>query len=694
MNVIKQNISDTLEINYMPYAMSVIVSRALPEIDGFKPSHRKLLYTMYKMGLLKQSRTKSANIVGQTMKLNPHGDSAIYETMVRLTKGYDALNVPYVNSKGNFGKVYSKDMAYAAARYTEAKLSDICETLFSDIEEESVDFVDNYDGKMKEPVLLPSRFPNILVNANQGIAVGMASNICGFNLGEVCDGTIGFLSEGDKFDISQYIKAPDFSTGGELIYNQAEMRHILKSGKGSFKVRATYKIIKSENCIEISQIPYTTTIEAIIDKIEDLVKSGKVREINDVRDETDLNGLKLTIDLKRGVNADVLMQKLFVMTPLQDSFSCNFNILIDGHPVVLGVQDILKEWCSFRKNCIIKKYKFNINKLEKRQHLLLGLSYILLDIDKAIALIRNSEKESDVIPALMKNFSITNLQADFIAEIKLRNLNKQYILKSIKETKELEKEIKKLQGIINSEEKLKKVIIDDLREIKKKYDTPRKTKLLLDSEEVLVQTHHLTPEYRVKIFLTKEQYFKKISLASLRSAAEHRLKENDEIILEIEASNKTELLFFSNKARVYKLKMYDIEDVKASQLGVYLPNLLGLDEDERIIYVYPTLDYNATVLIGFKNGYVAKIPLSLYVTKTNRKKLVNAYYSKSPCVGIIVLKENETACALREDGKKEYFKNNDIEFVQKRDSQGVKVISVTKKYCMQKLYALDRDQVK
>lgn len=690
MKVIKQNISETLETNYMPYAMSVIVSRALPEIDGFKPSHRKLLYTMYKMGLLKQTRTKSANIVGQTMKLNPHGDAAIYETMVRLTRGYDALNTPLVDSKGNFGKVYSRDMAYAAARYTEARLATICETLFSDIEEDSVDFVDNYDGKMREPLLLPSRFPNILVNANQGIAVGMASNICGFNLGEVCDGAIGFLREGESFDILKYIKAPDFSTGGELLYNQAEMKHILKTGKGSFKVRATYRIMKAENCIEIAEIPYTTTIEAIIDKIEDLVKSGKIREINDVRDETDLNGLKLTIDLKRGASAEVLINKLFHMTPLQDTFSCNFNVLIDGHPAVLGVEDILKEWCRFRKNCIIRKYKFNINKMEERYHLLLGLDAILVDIDKAIMLIRNSEKDALVIPGLMEAFSITQLQAEFIAEIKLKHLNKQHILKIVNEMKDLEKQIKKMTGIINSEQKLKKVIIDDLVDIKKKYDVPRKTQLIAASEEITVQSHHLKPDYRIKIFLTKDQYFKKISIASLRSFGEHKLKENDVIIFNEETNNKIEVLMFSNKARLYKVKMYDLEDMKASQLGVYLPNLLGLGEDERIIYVYPNVDYNAMVLVGFQNGRVAKLPLSLYITKANRKKLVNAYYTKSPCVGIVILKETEIACAIRDDGKKVFFKQDDIEVVQKRDAQGQKVMTVTKKYGMNKLIAVEQ----
>ncbi|OOB77082.1 MAG: topoisomerase IV [Epulopiscium sp. Nuni2H_MBin003] len=683
----QQNISQTLETNYMPYAMSVIVSRALPEIDGFKPSHRKLLYTMYKMGLLKSSRTKSANIVGQTMKLNPHGDSAIYETMVRLTKGYDAINTPYIDSKGNFGKVYSRDMAYAASRYTEAKLHDICETIFSDIEEDSVDFIDNYDGKMKEPVLLPTRFPAILVNANQGIAVGMASNICGFNLGEICDATIAYLSDDKKF--MSYIKAPDFSTGGEIIYNINEMKHILKTGKGSFKVRATYKIIN--NSIEITQIPYTTTIETIIDKIEDLIKSGKIKEINDVRDETDLSGLKLTIDLKRGVDPELLMQKLFMRTPLEDSFSCNFNILIDGKPAVMGVSSIIKEWCEFRKKCIIKKCNFNIDKMQKRHHLLEGLQEIFLDIDKAIEIIRGAKSDSAVIPTLIKAFTISELQAEFIAEIKLRNLNEQYLLKTKTEIITLEKEIKKLQGIVESDLKLKALIIKDLTSIKKKYNCDRKTQIVTKVNTIDLTEHHLITDYKLKIFLTKGQYFKKVSLVSLRSSGEQRLKENDEIIYEMETNNKIDILFFSNKARVYKMKLYDIEDSKVSQLGTYLPNILGLEEDEKIIYTYPTADYTEHIFVGFENGYVAKIPLQLYVTKTNRKKLVNAFYSKSTCVGMVVLKEDETLAVQRSDDKCAYIKAQRIEPVQKRDAQGKKVLAITKKTYMDKIFVKNGD---
>ncbi|OOB79881.1 MAG: topoisomerase IV [Epulopiscium sp. Nele67-Bin001] len=691
-HVIKQNISETLELNYMPYAMSVIVSRALPEIDGFKPSHRKLLYTMYKMGLLKSTRTKSANIVGQTMKLNPHGDSAIYETMVRLTKGYNALNTPFVDSKGNFGKVYSRDMAYAASRYTEAKLSDICESIFGDIEENCVEFVDNYDGKMKEPLLLPSMFPNILINSNQGIAVGMASNICGFNLGEVCDATIAYLTN-EKIDITQHIKAPDFPTGGELIYNQNEMAQILETGKGSFKVRATYSIMKKENCIEITQIPYTTTIEAIIDKIEELVKSGKIREINDVRDETDLSGLKITIDLKRGVDSELLMQKLFKLTSLEDSFSCNFNILVKGRPQVMGVKTIIKEWYEFRKDCIIKKYNYNIDRLQKRQHLLLGLKLILLDIDKAIDIIRHTQKEKEVVPRLMSEFNLTELQADFVAEIKLRHLNQQYIENALKELDKLANDITKLQDTIASENKLKRVIRDELKRVKNSQDISRKTKLITIIEQHALPEHHFIDDYKLKIFLTNEQYFKKVSLSSLRNSGEQRLKDNDIIVQELETSNKTELIFFSDKAKVYKLKMYEIEDCKVSQLGTYLPNILGLDTDEKIIYVYPTINYEEMALVGFSNGRVSQIPLELYKTKTNRKKLINAYYTKADCIGIVVLQEDEVACAIRSDGRVVYFEPSQIEIKQKRDMQGDKVVNTTKKTEMTELYAVKKQEI-
>ncbi|MEG0847126.1 MAG: DNA topoisomerase (ATP-hydrolyzing) subunit A [Niameybacter sp.] len=597
--IVRQNISETLESNYMPYAMSVIVSRALPEIDGFKPSHRKLLYTMYKMSLLKSARTKSANIVGQTMKLNPHGDAAIYETMVRLTKGYAALNTPFVDSKGNFGKVYSRDMAYAASRYTEAKLSDICEELFKDIEENAVEFVDNYDGKMKEPTLLPVTFPNILVNPNQGIAVGMASNICSFNLDEVCDATIAYLKD-DKVDVTDYILAPDFSTGGEIFYDKEEMRQIMNSGRGSFRMRGKYQYVKKENCIEITEIPYTTTVEAIIDKIEDAVKVGKIKEVSDVRDETDLSGLKLTVDLKRAADPGIVMQKLFKLTTLEDSFSCNFNLLIDGAPKVLGVKRIIEEWVRFRKDCLVRKFTYNIEKMEKRHHLLLGLKQILFDIDKAIEIIRHTEKENQVVPNLMRAFELTELQAEFVAEIKLRHLNQQYILNTLQDVDKLAQEMARLSEIIGSDQKLKKVISDELKQTKKKYSKPRCTTLIEPHKIEALPSDALIEDYSLKIFFTEHQYLKKISLASLRSSGEQKMKDNDIICQEVETMNKSDLLFFTNKCNVYKIKTYELEDCKASQYGVYLPNVLDLEPDETILYVYPTMDYSGSMILGLK----------------------------------------------------------------------------------------------
>lgn len=683
-NVMTQNISETLETNYMPYAMSVIVSRALPEIDGFKPSHRKLLYTMYKMGLLKGARTKSANIVGQTMKLNPHGDSAIYETMVRLTKGNGALNIPFVDSKGNFGKVYSRDMAYAASRYTEAKLSEICEEIFKDIEENAVAFVDNYDGKMKEPTMFPVTFPTILTNPNQGIAVGMASNICGFNLVEVCNATIGYLKS-EEMVVSDYILAPDFPTAGILLYNKEEMENILATGRGSFKVRSIYTYDKKENCIEITEIPYTTTVEAIIDKIEELVKTGKIREVSDVRDETDLSGLKLTIDLKRGMDPEMLMGKLFKMTPLEDSFSCNFNILIEGMPKVMGVKEIISEWCRFRKACMISKYSYSIEKMQKRYHLLLGLKQILLDIDKAIDIIRHTEKESAVIPNLMKSFNITELQADYVAEIKLRHLNKQYIINTLKDLDTLEKEIARLTEMIKDEHKLKKVIIEELTKTKKKYGIPRCTKILEDHHVPNISYEVLVEDYKVKIFFTDHQYLKKISLASLRSSGEQKIKEDDNIIQELEGSNKSDVLFFSNKCNVYKMKLYEIEDCKASQFGSYVPNILDLESDESIIYTHVTIDYLGYMFFGFENGKVAKIPLQAYETKTNRKKLVKAYASAIPCVGMAYGTEESHIKLERTDGRGAIVPTSLILEKQKRDSQGVQVLTIAKKTHMLKL---------
>ena len=682
--VIRQNITETLESNYMPYAMSVIVSRALPEIDGFKPSHRKLLYTMYKMNLIKGGRTKSANIVGQTMKLNPHGDQAIYETMVRLTKGYAALNTPFIDSKGNFGKVYSRDMAYAAARYTEAKLSDICVELFNDIEENAVDFIDNYDGTLKEPVLLPSRFPNILVNPNQGIAVGMASNICPFNLTEVCEATIAYLKN-EASDVLDAIIAPDFPTGGTLIYDEKEMRQMADTGRASFKVRSKYSYIKKENCIEITEIPYTTTVEAIIDKIEELVKAGKIKEISDVRDETDLSGLKLTIDLKRGTDPDLLMQKLYKATPLEDSFSCNFNILINGMPRVMGIKEILKEWSLFRKESIVRKYRFLIEKMEKRFHLLLGLKEILLDIDAAIDIVRHTEKEKEVVPRLMAHFNISEMQADYVAEIKLRHLNRQYILETLKEVEELEKEIARFKDLIQDDKKLKKVIIDELKQIQKKYPMERRTEVLKHTEVVQIDHSEMIEDYNVKLFFTEHQYLKKITLVSLRSSGEQKLKDEDTIIQEMDATNRQELLMFTNQCNVYKLKLHEIEDSKASQYGVYLPNLLKMDEGEQIIAICTTTDYSGYMAFAFETGKIAKVPMASYETKTNRKKLIKAFYGKSKCVGIEFVTDEDVLWVERADEKIAYIPVSLIEEKQKRDANGMQALAITKKIGMKRM---------
>lgn len=683
-HVIRQNITETLESNYMPYAMSVIVSRALPEIDGFKPSHRKLLYTMYQMNLIKGVRTKSANIVGQTMKLNPHGDSAIYETMVRLTKGYAALNTPFIDSKGNFGKVYSRDMAYAASRYTEAKLSDICHEVFADIEENAIDFVDNYDGTLKEPVLLPTRFPNILVNPNQGIAVGMASNICAFNLNEICNATIAYLKN-EKAEMMDYIIAPDFPTGGTLIFDENEIKHILETGKGSFKVRAKYEYVKKENCIEITEIPYTTTVEAIIDKIEELVKLGKIKEISDVRDETDLSGLKVAIDIKRSVDPDLLMEKLYKVTSLEDSFSCNFNILVDGMPRVMGVKEIIHEWSKFRQGCIVRKYEFAIEKMEKRYHLLLGLKQILLDIDAAIEIVRHTEKEKDVVPRLMAHFDISEMQADYVAEIKLRHLNRQYILETIEALETLEKEIARLREIIADSKKVKKVIIDELKQIQKKHGMPRQTEILKHTEVVRPKHEELIEDYNVKLFFTNHQYLKKITLVSLRSSGEQKLKEDDVIIQEMDSSNRSELLMFTNQCNVYKLKLHEIEDCKASQFGVYLPNLLKLEAGEQIIAICTTIDYTGYIAFGFENGKVAKVPLSAYETKTNRKKLIKAFYGKATCVGIAFVTDEDILELERADDKVAYIQVGLLEEKQKRDASGVQALGITKKMGMKKM---------
>lgn len=677
LNYVEQNVVETLEKNYMPYAMSVIISRAIPEIDGFKPSHRKLLYTMYKMGLLTGNRTKSANVVGQTMKLNPHGDMAIYETLVRLTRGNDALLHPYIDSKGNFGKIYSKEMRFAAPRYTEVKLDKFCEEIFKDLDKNAVDFVDNYDGTMKEPLLLPTTFPNILVNANQGIAVGMASNICSFNLSEVCEATIQFIK--DEFvDIDKYLKAPDFSTGGQLIYNAKEIRNIYKTGKGSFKLRAKYNYDKKNNCIEVYEIPYTTTSEAIIDSVINQIKAGRIKEINDIRDETDLKGLKIAFDLKRNSDPDALMIKLFKLTPLESSFSCNFNILIKGQPKVMGIKSILTEWLNFRIECIRRKVKHDIEKKSEKLHLLIGLRKILLDIDKAVKIIRNTKQDAEVIPNLMRGFDIDKVQAEYIAEIKLRNLNREFILNRISEVDSLRLEIEDLKDLYENEGRIKDVIIKELREVSKKFGVPRRTEIIRDdhieeaTEEVFIE------DYNLKIFLTKHNYIKKIPLVSLRTNPEHKLRDDDYIIQEIETTNKSELLLFSNQHVVYKLRIHEISDCKASSLGEYLVNLLEMEEGEDIIYAVATEDYKGNMMFFYENGKAAKIELKSYITKTNRKKLSNAYSNKSRLVNLMYLDNDVELVAVSSIDKVLVFDTSKINLKVTRNSQGVQVLSSKK----------------
>lgn len=685
---IEQSIIDTLENNYMPYAMSVIVSRAIPEIDGFKPSHRKLLFTMYKMGLLTGQKTKSANVVGQTMKLNPHGDLAIYETLVRLTRGNGALLHPFVDSKGNFGKQYSRDMKFAAPRYTEVKLDKLCEEIFRDLDKNAVDFVDNYDGTMKEPLLLPTTFPNVLVNPNQGIAVGMASNICSFNLKEVCDATIRYIQD-ENVDISAYLKAPDFSSGGQLIYNEKDMREIYETGRGSFRLRAKYKYDKQNSCIEIYEIPYTTTSEAIMDAVIELVKGGKIKDITDVRDETDLNGLKITIDLKKSADPENIMNRLYKLTPLQDSFSCNFNILVNGRPRVLGVKALLGEWVSFRVNCIKRQTLFDIERKSEKLHLLLGLRKILLDIDKAIQIIRESEEDALVIPNLMKGFDIDRQQAEFIAEIKLRNLNKEYILSRVGEVDSLQKEIEELKDLYGNDQKIKKVISKQLAEVAKKHGKPRCTEIIHEHHIEEITHEHLIEDYNLKLFLTEQNYFKKIPLVSLRANPEHKLKEDDKIIQEVETHNKADLLLFSNKYTVYKLKIYELEDCKASSLGEYLTNLLGLESDEKIIYMVATDDYKGAMLFAYENGKIAKIAMESYATKTNRKKLANAYSDLSPLVKIMDLQEDIELVAFSSLRKVLIFNTSNINPKASRDSQGVQVLISKKGSTMTMLKKLE-----
>ncbi len=677
--VVEQPITSTLDENYMPYAMSVIVSRAIPEIDGFKPSHRKLLYTMYKMGLLTGNRTKSANIVGQTMRLNPHGDQAIYETMVRLAKGNESLLHPFVDSKGNFGKVYSRDMAYAASRYTEAKLAPICAELFRDLDCDAVDFVDNYDNTTKEPALLPTTYPNVLVSANQGIAVGMASQICGFNLGEVCDTTIQLLKNPDH-DIATTLLAPDFSTGGQILCDPEELGRIYETGRGGVKVRAKYRYIKSENIIEIYEIPYSTSLEAILDKVSELMKAGKIKEISDMRDETDLSGLKLAIDLKRGIDPDKLMQKLFRLTPLQDTVSCNFNILIAGMPRVLGVRALLEEWLAWRTECVRRRVYFVLHKKQEKLHLLQGLKRILLDIDKAIEIIRQTEEEAEVVPNLMIGFGIDQVQAEYVAEIKLRNINKEYILKRVQETAALAEEIEDLEDTLQKPARIRKIIVGELEEVRKKYAQPRKTEIIFSHEAEYEEEPEETPDYPVTLFLSREGYFKKITAQSLRMSGEQKFKEGDGLFRQIEATNNTELMFFTDRQQVYKVRAADFADGKASLLGDYLPTKLGMDEDERVIDLVLPGDYSGHVLFFFENGKCARVSLSAYATTSNRRKLTGAYSDKSPLAALLTLTEDKELALISTEPRALLLHTALLAPKTTRATQGVAVMNMKPRY--------------
>ncbi len=674
---IDQRITDTLEINYMPYAMSVILSRAIPEIDGFKPSHRKLLYTMYKMGLLGNSRTKSANIVGQTMRLNPHGDQAIYDTMVRLSRGNEALLNPYVDSKGNFGKSYSRDMHYAAPRYTEAKLESICNELFSEIDKDTVDFVDNYDSSMKEPTLLPVTFPSILANVTFGIAVGMASSIASFNLKELCETTIELIKN-QEHNCIETMPAPDFIGGGTILYSREDMEEIYRTGRGSVKVRAKYTYDKEFNCIDITEIPPTTTAEAIIDKIIERIKANAIKEITDIRDETDKKGLKITIDLKRSVDADKLMQKLYKQTPLEDSFSCNFNILVDGYPRVFGVREILLEWIRFRGRCVHRRVSFDLRKAESRLHLLKGLEKILLDIDKAIAIIRKTEEESEVLPNLMIGFGIDETQAEYVAEIKLRHLNREYILKRLKDIEALEAAIKDMTETLSSKARIRKIIISELQNVIKKYGKERRSTLLYTSDIEDENVEEEIPDYPVNLFFTKEGYFKKITPLSLRMGGEHKLKETDEIMLSYEASNNTDLLFFTDKCQVYKARACDFDDSKASVLGEYIPSKLAMDEGENVIFMVVTKEYSGYLMFFFENGKAAKVMLSSYATKTNRKKLIKAYSDKSPLSTMLYLPEDKQVVLETTGGRCLLIDTSVISPKSTKDTQGVGCITIKK----------------
>ena len=676
--VVEQHITDTLEVNYMPYAMSVIMSRAIPEIGGFKPSHRKLLYTMYKMGLLQGGTIKSANIVGRTMQLNPHGDAAIYETMIRLARGNESLLHPYVESKGNFGKSYSKNMQYAASRYTEAKLAPISAELFRDIDKDTVDFVPNYDNTMTEPTLLPVTFPSVLVNANMGIAVGMASNICPFNLKEICDTTVALIKDPDA-DITETLKAPDFIGGGQILYDEDKMNEIFRTGRGSFKIRAKYSYDKKNNCIDIYEIPATTTTEAIIDKIVELAKGGKAKEISDIRDETDKKGLKITIDLKRGTDADKLMKKLYKMTPLEDSFGCNFNVLIAGTPRVLGVRELLLEWIAFRTECVNRRVFFDLSKAKDRLHLLEGLQKILLDIDKAIRIIRSTDEESEVVPNLMIGFGIDKIQADYVAEIKLRHLNREYILKKTEDIEKLRAEIEDMEDILASRSRVKKIIVNELSDVVKNYDKPRRSEIIYTSDiDDESEPDEEIPNYPVTLFFTKEGYFKKITPQSLRMSGEQKLKENDEIIETVEAANNTELLFFTDKCRVYKAKAADFDDSKASVLGDYVASKLEMEPDENAVYMAVTTDYKGFMLFFFENGKLAKIDLSAYETKTNRKKLIKAYCEKFPVVNMFCVTEDKEYVMKSTSGRILLLNTGAIAVKTTKDSMGVSVMTLKK----------------
>lgn len=676
--VVEQHITDTLEVNYMPYAMSVIMSRAIPEIDGFKPSHRKLLYTMYKMGLLQGGTIKSANIVGRTMQLNPHGDAAIYETMIRLARGNESLLHPYVESKGNFGKSYSKNMQYAASRYTEAKLAPISAELFRDIDKDTVDFVPNYDNTMTEPTLLPVTFPSVLVNANMGIAVGMASNICSFNLKEICDTTMALIKDPDA-DITETLKAPDFIGGGQILYDEDKMNEIFRTGRGSFKIRAKYSYDKKNNCIDIYEIPATTTTEAIIDKIVELANGGKAKEISDIRDETDKKGLKITIDLKRGTDADKLMKKLYKMTPLEDSFGCNFNVLIAGTPRVLGVRELLLEWIAFRTECVNRRVFFDLSKAKDRLHLLEGLQKILLDIDKAIRIIRSTDEESEVVPNLMIGFGIDKIQADYVAEIKLRHLNREYILKKTEDIEKLRAEIEDMEDILASRSRVKKIIVNELSDVVKNYDKPRRSEIIYTSDiDDESEPDEEIPNYPVTLFFTKDGYFKKITPQSLRMSGEQKLKENDEIIETVEAANNTELLFFTDKCRVYKAKAADFDDSKASVLGDYVASKLEMEPDENAVYMAVTTDYKGFMLFFFENGKLAKIDLSAYETKTNRKKLIKAYCEKFPVVNMFCVTEDKEYVMKSTSGRILLLNTGAIAVKTTKDSMGVSVMTLKK----------------